>query len=75
MKARYGLLGYPLGHSFSASYFADKFQREGIDAEYLNFEYATVDEALPLLLLISSLRGFNVTFTQKLAIMALLSVL
>ena len=29
----YGLLGYPLGHSFSAKYFADKFKREQIDAE------------------------------------------
>ena len=33
----YGLLGYPLGHSFSRGFFTDKFQREGIDAQYLNF--------------------------------------
>lgn len=42
----YGLLGYPLGHSFSARYFADKFEREHIDAVYHNFEYANVDEAM-----------------------------
>ena len=75
MKARYGLLGYPLGHRFSASYFADKFQREGIDAEYLNFEYATVDEALPLLRQMPTLRGFNVTIPHKRAIMEHLDAL
>ena len=75
MKARYGLLGYPLGHSFSASYFADKFQREGIDAEYLNFEYATVNEALPLLRQMPTLRGFNVTIPHKQAIMPHLDAL
>lgn len=42
----YGLLGYPLGHSFSARYFADKFEREHINAVYHNFEYANVDEAM-----------------------------
>ena len=37
MSTLYGLLGYPLGHSFSARFFADKFAAEGIDAEYRNF--------------------------------------
>ena len=35
---KYGLIGYPLKHSFSISYFNEKFQSEGIDAEYVNFE-------------------------------------
>lgn len=35
---KYGLLGYPLGHSFSKTYFNQKFEAEKIDAEYLNFE-------------------------------------
>ena len=30
--ATYGLLGYPLGHSFSRAYFTEKFRREGIAA-------------------------------------------
>ncbi|HIU54845.1 MAG TPA: shikimate dehydrogenase, partial [Candidatus Gallibacteroides avistercoris] len=38
MKAIYGLLGYPLGHSFSKMYFNEKFQSENILAEYRNFE-------------------------------------
>ena len=35
---RYGLIGYPLGHSFSKRFFAEKFKREGIDAVYENYE-------------------------------------
>ena len=38
---KYGLIGYPLGHSFSISYFNEKFQNEGIDAKYINFEIFT----------------------------------
>ena len=35
---KYGLIGFPLGHSFSRGFFTEKFAREGIDAEYVNFE-------------------------------------
>ena len=35
---KYGLVGYPLGHSFSRDFFNEKFKNEGIDAEYVNFE-------------------------------------
>lgn len=35
---KYGLIGFPLGHSFSISYFNEKFANEGIDACYINFE-------------------------------------
>ena len=37
---KYGLIGFPLGHSFSISYFNEKFHNEGIDAEYENYEIA-----------------------------------
>jgi shikimate dehydrogenase len=40
----FGLIGYPLGHSFSASYFAEKFKKEGIDAVYRNFPLESVEE-------------------------------
>ena len=40
---KYGLIGYPLGHSFSIGYFNEKFQNEGIDAVYENFEIADID--------------------------------
>ena len=46
----YGLIGMPLGHSFSAKYFAEKFEREGIYAQYLNFEMATPTVGVPELL-------------------------
>ena len=39
----YGLIGYPLGHSFSRGYFTDFFERENIDAEYKNFELPCIE--------------------------------
>lgn len=69
----YGLLGYPLGHSFSAKYFAEKFAHEGIDAEYKNFEFAHVEDALAYLTQQDALQGFNVTIPHKQAIMPYLS--
>ena len=38
MKRKYGLVGYPLGHSFSRSFFQQKFEDEHINATYENFE-------------------------------------
>ncbi|MDD2526261.1 MAG: shikimate dehydrogenase, partial [Bacteroidales bacterium] len=38
MKQVYGLVGYPLGHSFSKDFFNNKFLSEKLDAEYVNFE-------------------------------------
>lgn len=61
----YGLLGYPLGHSFSAGYFADKFCMEGIQAEYRNFEFDNISIALNYLKQLKDLRGFNVTIPYK----------
>lgn len=40
----YGLIGYPLGHSFSASYFSRKFGEEGIKASYRNFPMEDLKE-------------------------------
>ena len=40
----YGLIGYPLGHSFSRQFFTEKFEKEGIDAQYLNFEIPSIEE-------------------------------
>ena len=41
---KYGLIGYPLGHSFSRNFFNEKFESEKIDAKYLNFEIQTIDD-------------------------------
>lgn len=62
---KYGLIGYPLGHSFSISYFNEKFQNEGIDATYENFEIPDI-KALPEVLDSNpELRGLNVTIPYK----------
>ena len=61
----YGLIGYPLGHSFSASYFADKFSREGIDAEYRNFPLEDISSFEELVEQEPGLQGLNVTVPYK----------
>ena len=43
-KELYGLIGYPLGHSFSEIFFNQKFESEIIDAHYVNFEIPSIDE-------------------------------
>lgn len=73
--ALYGLLGYPLGHSFSARYFAEKFEKEGVNARYVNFEYANVADAIAYFESLPELRGFNVTIPHKQAIMPYLHAL
>lgn len=62
---KYGLIGYPLGHSFSKTYFNQKFEAEKIDAEYLNFEIPTIKELKSVLKENPELRGLNVTIPYK----------
>lgn len=69
---RYGLIGYPLGHSFSAGFFAEKFQNEGIDARYENYEMANVDGLRALIEAQPDIRGLNVTIPHKQAVLPLL---
>lgn len=71
----YGLIGNPLGHSFSASFFAEKFSREGIDARYMNFEIPDVKCLLDVVAEHSGLRGLNVTIPYKQAVIPLLDSL
>ncbi|MBR1399964.1 MAG: shikimate dehydrogenase [Prevotella sp.] len=72
---KYGLIGYPLAHSFSISYFNEKFQNEGIDAEYINFEIPTI-EALPEVLASNpELKGLNVTIPYKQRVMSYLDAI
>lgn len=72
---KYGLIGYPLGHSFSISYFNEKFQNEGIDAAYENFEIPDI-KALPEVLDSNpELRGLNVTIPYKEKVISYLDAL
>lgn len=62
---KYGLIGYPLGHSFSKSYFNEKFENEGINAEYINFEIPTLASLPEILASNPELKGLNVTIPYK----------
>lgn len=62
---KYGLIGYPLGHSFSISYFNEKFQNEGIDAVYENFEIPQIENLVEVLNVNPELKGLNVTIPYK----------
>lgn len=66
---RYGLIGFPLSHSFSQRYFTDKFVREGItDSQYDLFELPDIT-ALTALMATLGLRGLNVTIPHKQAVL------
>lgn len=72
---RYGLIGYPLSHSFSQRYFTEKFQREGIsDCTYSNFSLASINE-LPAVLADPELRGLNVTIPYKQQVLPFLTAM
>ena len=68
----FGLIGYPLGHSFSAKFFADKFERENIDAAYHNFEIEQADRLIDIVKTHPTLKGFNVTIPHKQAVIPFL---
>lgn len=65
----YGLIGYPLGHSFSRKFFTEKFATEGIDAQYLNFEIPSIEEFPDIIKNNPTLRGLNVTIPYKQQVM------
>ena len=62
---KYGLIGFPLGHSFSIDYFNEKFKNENIDAEYINLEIPTIDSLPEILASNPELKGLNVTIPYK----------
>lgn len=66
---KYGLIGYPLGHSFSVSYFNQKFADEDINAKYENFEIENIDILPEILDQNPELRGLNVTIPYKQKVM------
>ena len=68
----YGLIGYPLKHSFSAQFFNDKFKLELVDAEYLNFEIEHIVDLRNIIMVNPKLRGLNVTIPYKEAVLTFL---
>lgn len=61
----YGLIGFPLKHSFSAKFFTEKFRNEQLEAEYLNFEIKDIQEIHHIILLNQQLKGLNITIPYK----------
>ena len=71
MKDHYGLIGYPLGHSFSARFFSEKFEKEGIAAIYKNYEILRAEQLLDIVQ-DPQLRGLNVTIPHKQAVLPMI---
>lgn len=68
----YGLIGYPLSHSFSKAYFTAKFERERfVDFNYINCEIENLNE-LKSIIQVEKLLGFNVTIPYKISIIPFL---
>ncbi len=69
-----GLIGYPLTHSFSEGYFANKFQEENIgDHHYQSFPLRKISDLLELLESQPNLLGLNVTIPYKQQVIPFLS--
>jgi len=66
----YGLIGFPLSHSFSKKFFTEKFEREKIvDCKYELFPIEHISELIPLLRKHRDLCGLNVTVPHKINVL------
>jgi shikimate dehydrogenase len=66
MEKKYGLIGATVSHSFSKSYFDEKFFREGLrDYHYDLYSLPTIDDLKKLLEETPELEGLNVTIPYK----------
>ena len=73
---QYGLIGKSLSHSFSAKYFNDKFEKEGItDCSFELFELDSIEQVRDLVKNNPNLKGFSVTIPYKEAILPYLDEL
>jgi shikimate dehydrogenase len=61
---QYGLIGYPLGHSFSKRFFTEKFENEHIDAIYESYSIESIQKINELIANVA-LSGLNVTIPYK----------
>ncbi|MEA2043725.1 MAG: shikimate dehydrogenase [Bacteroidota bacterium] len=72
----FGLIGFPLSHSFSEQYFSNKFKNENIsNCRYKLFPLKTIKEFNKLLINNSRLRGLNVTIPYKTSVIKYLDEL
>jgi shikimate dehydrogenase len=71
---QFGLIGYPLSHSFSKKYFTDKFKNEQIaDCSYELYPLRSIDDLPALLRETPGLAGFNITIPYKESVLTFLS--
>ena len=69
----FGIIGYPLEHSFSQKYFTDKFQREGIDnCRYETYSIKNIEELEKVLKQQPELEGLNITIPHKQSVLSFL---
>lgn len=61
----YGLIGFPLSHSFSKRFFTEKFKNENVNATYSNFEIDNISKFPGIIKNNPSLAGLNVTIPYK----------
>lgn len=66
----FGLIGYPLGHSFSKKFFTEKFEKEGLtDHQYLNFELESIELFPSIFEKYPDIKGLNCTIPYKQLVM------
>lgn len=70
----YGLIGFPLEHSFSKKYFEEKFRKENLPHSFELFELANIRQCVPLLQT-PDLKGLAVTIPFKQQVMHYLDAL
>jgi shikimate dehydrogenase len=73
MERKYGLIGFPLSHSFSKGFFAEKFAKEHIvNTQYENYPIESVDQFHQLWQQEPQLEGMNITIPHKKAVIPFL---
>lgn len=65
----FGIIGKPLGHSQSKTYFDARFAAKGVQADFTVYELMRIEDVVPLL---DSLEGISVTSPYKEAVMTYL---
>jgi len=74
MEKKFGLIGFPVAHSFSKVYFEKKFIRESLSNHHYDcYSLKNINDLLPLLKENPTLLGLNVTIPHKEAVIGLLS--
>ncbi len=69
----YGLIGFPLSHSFSQKYFTEKFQKEGmVNCRYESYPIGSIEEIKALVKSDPGLMGLNVTIPYKQSVLSYL---